>query len=127
LFRGDRATESIEQAEKSFELDRSVGAEYLSACLCERALQAEESGDKESAMADLNRAVEAAPKRAMNFDRRGVLNYNMNRRDAALIDFNEAIRLDSKTREFYLHRGLCLRALGREEDAKKDYEMAGKL
>ncbi len=43
-------------------------------------------------------------------------------RDAARIDFNEAIRLDSKTREFYLHRGLCLRALGREEDAKKDYE-----
>lgn len=127
LFRANRVADGIMQAEKSFELDRPVGAEYLSACLCERALRAEESGDKESAMADLNRAVEAAPNRAMNFDRRGVLNYNLNRRDAALIDFNEAIRLDSKTREFYLHRGLCLRALGREEDAEKDYEMAGKL
>lgn len=72
---------------------------------------------------EVNRAVELAPKTALNYVSRGVGNYYLppmfgGGLDKAIADFQKAIQLDAKSDEAYLWMGLALRKQGRNTEAR---------
>ncbi|MCC7236794.1 MAG: tetratricopeptide repeat protein [Bryobacterales bacterium] len=76
---------------------------------------------------EVNRAVELAPKSALNYVSRGVGNYYLppmfgGGLDKAIGDFQKAIQLDAKSDEAYLWLGLALRKQGKNAQARTAME-----
>lgn len=55
---------------------------------------------------------------------RGLAFYQMGRKESAIEDYNEAVRLNPKRKEYFNDRGYVLMELGRLNEAKSDFQKA---
>lgn len=51
---------------------------------------------------------------------------NLGEYDKAIVDLTEAIGINGRDGEFYLHRGLAFRQIGNLRNAIRDYDLASK-
>ncbi|MDZ4837073.1 MAG: tetratricopeptide repeat protein [Candidatus Melainabacteria bacterium] len=58
------------------------------------------------------------------FFSRGLARYQMGRKDEAVEDYDEAIKIEPQRKEYFNDRGYVLMELGRSDDAKKDFRKA---
>ena len=84
------------------------------------------------AMDEVNKAVELDPKSSMAYLSRGVGNYYLPEQFGGgvangLADIDKAIALNGKNADAYVWRGVVLRKLGRNAEARKAFEQAMKL
>ncbi|HYI95300.1 MAG TPA: tetratricopeptide repeat protein [Bryobacteraceae bacterium] len=84
------------------------------------------------AMQSINKAIELDPKSALAYVSRGVGNYYLPAAfgggpEIALKDFDQAIQLDTKLAEAHLWRGLALRKLNRNVDARAAFSKSLQL
>jgi len=78
---------------------------------------------------EINKAVDLDPKSALAQMGRGVGNYYLPAQlggsiDQAIKDFDKAISLDAKLAEAYVWRGIALRKVNRNADARKAFEQS---
>lgn len=92
--------------------------------LCGRAQAAENLGDVDSAVRDLNVAVEASGQSADRLTIRGAFFRRQRQFDKAATDLEAAIRRDARFAPAYLERGSMHREQGRHADALADYARA---
>jgi tetratricopeptide (TPR) repeat protein len=98
------------------------------ATILDEASRAAAGGNPDEAIALLTKALELTPRLWQAFQYRGQL--YLCRPDgvnAALLDFNQAIRLAPNELHLYLLRGQALRLLGDEVPARMDFETAAAL
>jgi Flp pilus assembly protein TadD len=76
------------------------------------------------AVAEFLRAVALSPENATYWNNLGAAHRLAGDFDAALRAIEEAVRLDPLTPEPYYNRGLTLNALGRTEEARRQYLLA---
>jgi tetratricopeptide (TPR) repeat protein len=82
-------------------------------------------GNLQQALSDVSAGIRIDPTRAYRFQERGDLLMRLGEPSRALIEFNEAIRLDPVPRTFRFHsRGVALRALGNHSAALNDFNNA---
>jgi tetratricopeptide (TPR) repeat protein len=79
------------------------------------------------ALDEITRAIELDPKAPLNYLSRGVGNFYLPPQfggspEKALEDFDRSLKLDPKLAEAHLWRGMALRKLGRNPDARKAFE-----
>ena len=91
------------------------------ATLCQREKKPEE------ALNVLNEMLEESPSDALLLTARAGVEQDLNRTDAALVDLDEAIRLDTTRVEAYLMRGQLYLTQKKKVQAKQDFEQAMKL
>jgi tetratricopeptide (TPR) repeat protein len=83
-------------------------------------------GDSDVALADLNKSITIHPffaalqMRGQEFRKRGDLN-------AAIADFTKAIEQQPQMAFFYVDRGAALQAIGKDDEAEKDFARAVEL
>ena len=58
------------------------------------------------------------------FFSRGLARYQMGRKEEAVEDYDEAIKIEPERKEYFNDRGYVLMELGRTDDAKKDFRKA---
>ena len=83
-------------------------------------------GNVEAALADANDSLDCCPDVAPLLATRGIVLTRAERFDAALVDLNRAIELDSYLAEAYWFRYELFKALGKKTEAEKDKQMATK-
>ena len=64
------------------------------------------------------------PKNDAAYSDRGAEKARLGHHDAAIADYDEAIRLNSDNMEVYFNRGLSKKKLGREAEADQDFQKA---
>lgn len=92
-----------------------------------RAAKWQKSDLHDEALVDLKLAAEHAPDSADILHDLGSAYYNVGDHDAAVRILNKAIQIDPTKADFYEHRGHALKKLGREAEARSDYEAARNL
>ena len=81
----------------------------------------------EKALADYNKAIELDPQHAYPYRNRGIVYNDLERYEDAIETCTKAIELDPTYKEAYLTRARAYRAMGEEEKAKADEQMAAGL
>jgi len=98
------------------------------AALLDQAIQLAAAGKSDESIALLTEAIRTAPRLWQAFQYRGQLYLSRPESvDAALQDFNEAIRLAPREAHLYVLRGYARTLLGDELSARADYEAAAAL
>jgi tetratricopeptide (TPR) repeat protein len=87
----------------------------------DRARDAAQRGDFEAAEALLSALIEQVPQNPALWSNRGNVRVSQNKLNAALDDYNHAIKLAPEFPDTYLNRGTAYEALGRWDDAIADY------
>jgi tetratricopeptide (TPR) repeat protein len=82
--------------------------------------------DYESALVDLNRAIELEPTSAAHFTQRGAVLEALKRPESALLDFDKALELDPAQVEARWHRAVLRRRAGNRDGASFDLEALDK-
>lgn len=83
------------------------------------------TGDSAAARADLDKAIELAPRDPVNWNSRGYHRYaRFGEHERALLDFDRAIKLNPNYGYAFNNRGWSRYALGRKEQALKDILLA---
>lgn len=130
------AESGIKAAERLVQLDsKSAVAHTMLGTLCAQVIPANVlAGLKygRCAMDEINKALELDPKASDSWLRHGVGNFYLPNSfgggsDKALADFEKAIQLDAKSAEAHLWKGIVLRKINRNADARKSLEQALKL
>ena len=130
------AESGIRAAEKLVQLDgKSAAAHTMLGTLCAQVIPANVlAGLKygRCAMDEINTALQLDPKSSDAWLRHGVGNYYLPNSfgggtDKALADFDKAIGLDPKSGEAHLWKGIALRKINKNADARKALEQAVKL
>lgn len=130
------AESGIRAAEKLVQLDaKSAVAHTMLGTLCAQVIPANVlAGLKygRCAMDEINTAIGLDPKSSDAWLRHGVGNYYLPNSfgggtDKALADFDKAIGLDPKSAEAYLWKGIALRKVNKNAEARKALEQAVKL
>lgn len=85
------------------------------------------SGDTNSAMADLDRYLLKIPKDGQMYFYRGMLKLQLDRVEEAIVDFSEAIKLDSKKADYYYQRSLAEQKINNYNAAMNDLRIAASL
>jgi tetratricopeptide (TPR) repeat protein len=83
-----------------------------------------QTGDKEGALGDLNKAVSLNPNNPTAYNNRGVIRFDLGDNPRALEDLNKAISLQSNYAEAYYNRGLVKEKMGQKTEAIADYQLA---
>jgi len=81
-------------------------------------------GDFDSAVADLNKAIELSPSDASDFTSRGLAYYNKKSYDLAIADYSKAIELKPSESMTYVNRGFAYEKSGDSEKALVDFQKA---
>jgi tetratricopeptide (TPR) repeat protein len=98
------------------------------AAILDQAIQLAAAGQPDQSIALLTEAIRTAPRLWQAFQYRGQLYLSRpNSVDAALSDFNEAIRLAPHEAHLYVLRGHARTLLGDEASAQSDYAAAAAL
>jgi len=92
--------------------------------MLDQAIRLASSGRADEAIAVLTTAIRLSPRCWQAFQYRGELHLQDNRLDAALQDFNEAIRLAGEEPHLYTLRGQTYSLLGDELSAERDNRIA---
>ncbi len=87
----------------------------------QQGLLCNESGDKQSALADFNRAIELDPNHVAAYYNRGVIRNESGDKQGALADFTCAIELDPQHASALYNRGFVRNELGDKQGAIEDY------
>lgn len=89
-----------------------------------RAVTRYDLGDKEGALADLDRVLQLTPDDAIAFNYRGLVKFDLKRPNEALADFNRALELKETMVEAYCNRGFVQTELGDQLSSIADYSLA---
>jgi tetratricopeptide (TPR) repeat protein len=81
-------------------------------------------GDRESALHDVNRAIDLRPNDASQLGWRGYLHFEMQEWQQALADFSLALAIDPDSAWTLSNRGATLRILNRNDEALPDLDRA---
>jgi hypothetical protein len=84
-------------------------------------------GEVEEAIADFDRAIEAAPRSSEAYLNRGLARRRLGDRDGALADLDRAVRNDPSSARAHYHRSLLLRERGETRRARADEDRAVEL
>jgi tetratricopeptide (TPR) repeat protein len=95
--------------------------------LSNRAFTYSQDKNYSDAIADLDKALELDPAGKSLHRQRASCYFNIKEFEKALPDFDEAIRRNPSISSYYLHRGYCLQALGRNDEADRDFKKAEEL
>lgn len=122
-----------DQAYKDFDMAAYIDPKYAGA-LYERGKLKVANGDKDGGCVDIRTAADLgslAAKEAyddnfcwsnsLNYVKEGQTKYNLRQYDAAITDFDYAIKLNPDSASNFLYRGLCYYGLGRFDLAMKDF------
>ena len=90
----------------------------------QRAHEAHQRGEYDSAIADYSEAIRINPNEANIYYNRGTANFYIAQYESAIDDFDEAIRINPNDERFYNNRGLAKRHLGQYESAVDDFDEA---
>ena len=90
----------------------------------QRAYEAHQRGEYESAIADYREAIRINPNDANIYYNRGTAKYHLGQYEFAITDFDEAIRINQDDARFYNNRGLANNHLGEYESAIADFNEA---
>lgn len=83
------------------------------------------NGNKQSSVADLNRAIQLAPnKSALAYYQRGLIRSDIGVKQLALADFDRAIQIDPNYTKAYYRRGLIKAELADRSSALSDFDRA---
>lgn len=107
--------------------DASINAQASAQAYALRANAYSAQKQYASAVADLDKAIEMAPKAAELYMIRGVANANLGNLNQALTDTNKAIELAPNLAMAYLNRGMIDLSLNKQTDAKADFKKAVSL
>lgn len=83
-----------------------------------------QTGDKEGALEDLDRAIRLNSNNPIAYNNRGVIRFDLGDNAGALEDLNIAIALQSNYAEAYYNRGLVKEKMGDKKEAIADYQLA---
>ncbi|MBC1190089.1 tetratricopeptide repeat protein [Microcystis aeruginosa CS-558/01A06] len=83
-----------------------------------------QTGDKEGALEDLDKAVSLNSNNPIAYNNRGVIRFDLGDNAGALEDLNMAISLQSNYAEAYYNRGLVKEKIGDKKEAIADYQLA---
>jgi tetratricopeptide (TPR) repeat protein len=83
-----------------------------------------QTGDKEGALEDLDRAISLNSNNPIAYNNRGVIRFDLGDNTGALEDLNIAISLQSNYAEAYYNRGLVKEKIGKKKEAIADYQLA---
>jgi tetratricopeptide (TPR) repeat protein len=83
-----------------------------------------QTGDKEGALEDLDRAISLNSNNPIPYNNRGVIRFDLGNNTGALEDLNMAIALQSNYAEAYYNRGLVKEKMGDKKGAIADYQLA---
>jgi tetratricopeptide (TPR) repeat protein len=83
-----------------------------------------QTGDKEGALEDLDRAISLNSNNPIPYNNRGVIRFDLGNNTGALEDLNMAIALQSNYAEAYYNRGLVKEKMGDRKEAIADYQLA---
>ncbi|GBD51050.1 tetratricopeptide repeat family protein [Microcystis aeruginosa NIES-298] len=83
-----------------------------------------QTGDKEGALEDLDRAISLNSNNPIPYNNRGVIRFDLGDNAGALEDLNMAIALQSNYAEAYYNRGLVKEKMGDKKGAIADYQLA---
>ncbi len=83
-----------------------------------------QTGDKEGALEDLDRAIRLNSNNPIAYNNRGVIRFDLGDNAGALEDLNIAIALQSNYAEAYYNRGLVKEKIGDKRAAITDYQLA---
>ncbi|WP_072924750.1 tetratricopeptide repeat protein [Microcystis aeruginosa] len=83
-----------------------------------------QTGDKEGALEDLDKAVSLNSNNPIAYNNRGVIRFDLGNNTGALEDLNMAISLQSNYAEAYYNRGLVKEKMGDKKAAIADYQLA---
>ncbi|AVQ74424.1 hypothetical protein B5D77_22120 [Microcystis sp. MC19] len=83
-----------------------------------------QTGDKEGALEDLDKAVSLNSNNPIAYNNRGVIRFDLGDNASALEDLNMAISLQSNYAEAYYNRGLVKEKMGDKKAAITDYQLA---
>jgi serine/threonine protein kinase len=107
--------------------ERDEYKRYVAQVYDSRAAQRRKDNYHDGALADLDEAIRRDDSYPDAFDDRGAIRFNLKQFEEALADFTKAIELAPNRHEFFVHRGHALKALGRNAEADKDFEIARRL
>ncbi|ARI80180.1 tetratricopeptide repeat protein [Microcystis aeruginosa] len=82
-----------------------------------------QTGDKEGALEDLDRAISLNSNNPIAYNNRGVIRFDLGNNTGALEDLNMAIALQSNYAEAYYNRGLVKEKMGDRKEAIADYQL----
>ena len=83
-----------------------------------------QTGDKEGALEDLDKAISLNSNNAIAYNNRGVIRFDLGDNPGALEDLNTAISLQSNYAEAYYNRGLVKEKIDDKKGAIADYQLA---
>ncbi|CCI26075.1 Tetratricopeptide repeat protein [Microcystis aeruginosa PCC 9809] len=83
-----------------------------------------QTGDKEGALEDLDKAISLNSNNPIAYNNRGVIRFDLGNNTGALEDLNMAISLQSNYAEAYYNRGLVKEKIGDKKEAIADYQLA---
>lgn len=128
-----------EEAMKDFEMAIKIDGKYGDA-LCERGLLKHAAGQKDEGCIDLRAGADLGSAKAkdeyeskfcwnssLNYAKEGLSKYRLKQYQAALTDFNLAVKLNPDSAINFLNRGLCYYGLGKFDKALEDYTKAAEL
>ncbi|MBS1786427.1 MAG: tetratricopeptide repeat protein [Acidobacteria bacterium] len=84
-------------------------------------------GNSENALLDFDRAIQLNPRHHQAFNNRANLRLANHDLSGAISDYSRSIELDATNATVFANRGLTLLQLGRNEEARLDFEQAIKL
>jgi tetratricopeptide (TPR) repeat protein len=111
------------RAQQGPKQDQAPSAEYYLA----RGMQYGQSGNLQSAVADLSKAIELEPSYAEAYNNRGIAYAMLGRMDSSYADFASAIRLKPDYADAYFNRAVARRQVGDRANACADYAKAAAL
>lgn len=128
-----------DEAMKDFEMAIKIDAKYGDA-YCERGLLKHAAGQKDEGCIDLRTAADLGSVKAkdqyenafcwnssLNYAKEGLSKYRLKQYEAALTDFNLAVKLNPDSAVNFLNRGLCYYGLGKFDKALADFTKASEI
>lgn len=120
---------AVADLETALKLDPDHPTEYhkiLSQTFATKAAKHAETKAWQEAITAMSRAIEYVPT-ADYYHRRASMYFNDKQYEPAISDWTEAIRLKPSVATYYEYRSYALKAVGRDEEAARDIDAAGKL
>lgn len=128
-----------EDAMKDFEMAIKIDPKFGDA-FCERGLLKHAAGQKDDGCIDLRTGADFGSVKAkdeyeskfcwnssLNYAKEGMSKYRLKQYEAALTDFNLAVKLNPDSATNFLNRGLCYYGLGKFDKALEDFTKAADL
>jgi tetratricopeptide (TPR) repeat protein len=126
-------------AMKDFEMAIKIDSKYGDA-YCERGLLKHAMGNKDEGCIDLRTGADLGSAKAkdeyethfcwnssLNYAKEGLSKYRLKQYDAALTDFNLAVKLNPDSAVNFLRRGLCYYGMGKFDKALEDFTKASEI